>query len=130
EHGEIQSEAAPEPAEEPVLIQHIGPELPPEPVYEEIEAESESVLIHHVAEPVHVVREGMESYPTKQERKQIRAQKGRRTRAAFMGTLVIQAILVVIILGAIGITAIGTGYAAQYVGNGPVAQFLGGTSVY
>jgi DNA polymerase III gamma/tau subunit len=128
-----------EEAAEPVSIQAIpAAEEPVAPAYEEIEAESEPVVIHHAPEPRYTAYQQEEIVPTKQERKRAAARARRERRAAARsngaGSFIVQAVLIAIILITVVITAVGTGYAARFVHSGSIAQpvldFLGGTSTY
>jgi hypothetical protein len=114
----------------------------PEPVYEEIEEDSEPVLIHHAPEVM--LREMQAAEPVINKRELKRAKKeARKARAARKGrassgngaaSLILQALLIVIIFVAIIVTSIGTGYAERYASGStilrPVFEYLGGTSTY
>lgn len=142
-HDDIDAAHHEEAQEEPVSIQAIRsdePAVPESPAYEEIEAESEPVIIHHAAEPARVTysrEETVEAIPTKQERKRaaVQARKARRARkSSSASSFVVQAVLVAVILLVLAVTAIGTGYATRFMAGNmilrPVFDFLGGTSTY
>lgn len=142
---EPEEEELPLEAPEPVSIHTIEEE---EPVFEaaddeegELEPESEPVLIHHVAPAAapmprvqYYQEEEIEHIPTKQERKQARAQKARAHRKGYLGPIVIRAVLLALIGITIAVTAISSGFADRYVHPGtpsqPLFNFLGGTSIY
>lgn len=138
-HRDIE-ESHHEEAAEPVSIQQV--EAAHAQQYEEIEEESEPVLIHHTYEPQETVyrpsfvpdEQLQEVIPSKQERKQARARKGRSIRSGYIAPLILRALLIVLILVAFGITSIGTGYAARFTTGNPMLtplfDFLGGTSTY
>ncbi|MDB5266125.1 MAG: hypothetical protein JWM39_838 [Parcubacteria group bacterium] len=122
--------------EEQVSITPIHHAEPEEPVFDEIEEESEPVLIHHAPEVLHVARVE-QPVLSKKERKQaqVRARKARRARTESTGgSFVLQALLFVLILVAIVVAIIGTGYAANYVRVNPILlpvfDYLGGTSTF
>ncbi|MDB5237037.1 MAG: hypothetical protein JWL88_139 [Parcubacteria group bacterium] len=147
EHS-VTSEAEEYEAPEPVSIVPIHSETH-EQHYEEIEEESEPVLIHHASaparEPARMLAEEepvlnkQESVLNKQERKRAQAQsRRRRVRASKAsggaGSFILRALLVVVILVVVVVTAIGTGYAARFSQVNPILlpvfDFLGGTSTY
>ncbi|MDB5266024.1 MAG: hypothetical protein JWM39_737 [Parcubacteria group bacterium] len=132
------AEMALEEKEEPVSILPIHPITEEVAQYEEVEEESEPVVIHHVAE---VQRSAPVEEPilSRKQRKQAqiqarRARVSRARRSGGAGSFVLQALLVVVILVSIVVTAIGTGYAARFATANPfllpVFDYLGGTSTY
>jgi hypothetical protein len=131
---QIQPEEA---AAERVSIVPMRAEPETEPAFEEIEEESEPVLIHHAPEAVRYIPAEEPPVMNKRERKQaqVRARKARRGRVeSGGGSFVLQALLFVLILVAIVVAVIGTGYAANMVRVNPVLvpvfDYLGGTSTF
>jgi hypothetical protein len=132
-HHEVAIEAP-----EPVTIQAVHTE-PEQRHFEEIEEQSEPVVIHHAPEPVYSASVVAEEAPvlSRKERKQaqLRARKVRRSRQVGNGgSFVLQALLTVLILFVVVVTVIGTGYATRFISVNPmlapVFNYLGGTSTF
>jgi len=125
---------ADEEALESVPIHHVQEPLPAERV--RIEAFEAVAMAPRRPQPPIYLAEESEVLPSKQDRKlaRLQARKARSTRVGGKGTLIIQAVLFAVILSALVLTAIGTGYAAPFLsGNSitrPALDFLGGRRTY